>query len=94
MTEPRLPSVRLVLGDEELLVSRAVSAAAATARAADPHADVTEYEGSELSAGALAGMVSPSLFGGYRVAVIRNAQDVKKPVVETLVRYAAVPVED
>ncbi|MGH3657586.1 MAG: DNA polymerase III subunit delta [Micromonosporaceae bacterium] len=94
VTEQRLPPVRLVLGDEELLVSRAVSATAATARAADPHADVTEYEGGELSSGALAGMVSPSLFGGCQVAVIRNAQDVKKPMVETLLQYAAAPVED
>lgn len=89
-----LPPVRLVLGDEDLLVSRAIGQAATTARAADPHADVREYEGRELTSGELIDMVSPSLFGGCRVNVIRNAQDVKKPMAEALLAYAADPAED
>ncbi|MGH3737997.1 MAG: DNA polymerase III subunit delta [Micromonosporaceae bacterium] len=94
MTQLRLPAIRLVLGDEELLVSRAIAETTGAARAADPHADVDEYDGRDLTSGELAEMVSPSLFGGYRVAVIRGGQDIKKPMVETLLRYATDPVED
>lgn len=94
VTQPPLPSVRLVLGDEELLVARAIAATARAARDADPHADVREYDGRELSSGELAEMVSPSLFGGCRVVVIRGAQDVKKPMAETLLSYAKDPAED
>ena len=94
MTNPSLPPVRLVLGDEELLVARAISHTAAAARAADPHADVREYDARDLASGELAEMVSPSLFGGCRVVVIRNAQDAKKPLAETLMEYAANPAEE
>lgn len=94
VTQAQLPAVRLVLGDEELLVSRAIGEIASTVRAADPHADVREYDGRELSGGELAEMTSPSLFGGCRVNVIRNAQDVKKPMVAILLEYAASPVPD
>ncbi|HEX6074036.1 MAG TPA: DNA polymerase III subunit delta, partial [Micromonosporaceae bacterium] len=37
---------------------------------------------------------SPSLFGGCRVNVIRNAQDVKKPVATGLLEYAIAPEAD
>ncbi|MGH3713768.1 MAG: DNA polymerase III subunit delta [Micromonosporaceae bacterium] len=94
VTTPRLPAVRLILGDEELLVSRAIAETTRIARAADPHADVHEYDGRDLLSGELAEMVSPSLFGGLRVVVIRGGQDVKKPMADTLLSYAADPVED
>jgi DNA polymerase-3 subunit delta len=81
----------LVLGEEELLVSRAIGEIADAARTADPHADVRDFEGRELTVGELAEMTSPSLFGGCRVNVIRNAQDVRKPVVSSLLEYARAP---
>lgn len=89
-----MPPIRLVLGDEELLVARAVSQTAAVARSADPHADVQEHDARDISGGQLAEMVSPSLFGGCRVVVIRNAQDAKKPLAAALLEYAASPAED
>ena len=94
VTSSHVPPIRLVLGDEELLVSRAIAEAIAAVRARDPHADVTEHDGRELTSGELAGMTSPSLFGGHRVAVIRNGQDIKKGAAEELLRYAAAPAED
>src|SRR3954471_10345421 len=39
----------LVLGDEELLAARAVTAAVDAARAVEPGADVREYEGGAIS---------------------------------------------
>src|SRR3954452_9936039 len=77
-TAPPPASLLLVQGDEELLAARAITAAVDAARAADPGADIREYEAGSLTAGELAEMVSPSLFGGRRVLVIRNGQDARK----------------
>jgi DNA polymerase-3 subunit delta len=81
----------LVLGDEELLAARAISAAVDAARAADPGADVREYEGGVLAAGEVAEMLSPSLFGGRRVLVIRSGQDARKDLTAALLAYAKSP---
>jgi DNA polymerase-3 subunit delta len=93
---PPLPSaaVRLVLGDEELLVARAVSEAIATTRAVEPDAEVREYTASELVPGELAEMTSPSLFGGRRVLIIRGGQDAKKDLTAVLLDYARHPDDD
>ena len=84
----------LVLGDEELLATRAVAAAVDAARAADPGADVREYEAAALSPGELAEMLSPSLFGGRRVLVVRSGQDARKELVAALLAYAKNPDPD
>jgi DNA polymerase-3 subunit delta len=39
-------------------------------------------------------MLSPSLFGGRRILVVRDGQDVKKDVITALVRYARDPDPD
>ena len=83
--------IRLVLGDEELLVTRAVDDAAAAARAEDPGTDVRDFEAASLSASELGGTLSPSLFGGRRVVVIRSAQEARKDLVAALLAYAAAP---
>ncbi len=84
----------LVQGDEELLSARAISAAVDAARAAEPGADVREYEAGALSAGEVAEMLSPSLFGGRRVLVIRSGQDARKDLITALVAYAKNPDPD
>ncbi|MGA8115876.1 MAG: DNA polymerase III subunit delta [Actinocatenispora sp.] len=89
-----VPPVRLVLGDEELLVARAVAAVVAAVRETEPHAEVQECEAGALTAGELAVLTSPSLFGGRRIVVVRNAQDAKKDLVPTLLGYAGHPVDD
>ena len=81
----------LVQGDEELLAARAITAAVDAARAEDPGADVREYEGGSLAAGEVAEMLSPSLFGGRRVLVIRSGQDARKDLVTALLAYAKNP---
>src|SRR3954451_22108194 len=81
----------LVQGDEELLAARAITAAVDAAKAADPGADVREYEAGALSAGEVAEMLSPSLFGGRRVLVIRTGQDARKDLVTALLAYAKNP---
>lgn len=89
-----LPAIRLVLGDEELLVARAVEESIAAARAAEPDVEVRRYQASELVPGEIAEMLSPSLFGGRRVLVVRDGQDAKKDVAAALLSYASDPEPD
>jgi DNA polymerase-3 subunit delta len=86
--------VVLVLGEEELLVARAVTGAIDTARAADPDTEVHDIEASELAVGTLAELLSPSLFGGARVVVVRRGQDARKDLVSALLSYADSPGAD
>lgn len=94
MTPANLPPILLVLGDEELLATRAIAEAAAAARAADPDADVREYEAGSVVAGEVAEMLSPSLFGGRRVLILRSGQDARKDLVAALLAYAKNPDPD
>ncbi len=84
----------LVQGDEELLAARAITAAVTAARADAPDADVREYEAGALSAGEVAEMLSPSLFGGRRVLIVRSGQDARKDLVIALLAYAKNPDPD
>lgn len=86
--------LRLVLGDEELLVSRAVGEVVAAARAVDAEADVRELTAAELTAGDLYDLLSPSLFGGRRVVVVRGAHEAKQDVAEALRGYVADPADE
>ncbi|MFV2010926.1 MULTISPECIES: DNA polymerase III subunit delta [unclassified Micromonospora] len=88
------PAVVLVLGDEELLVTRAVTEAVQAARSTDPDADVREYEAGAVSAGEVAEMLSPSLFGGRRLLVLRSGQDARKDLTAALLGYARQPDPD
>ena len=79
-------------------MTRAVAdavAAARTAAATDgTHVDVHEYQASALAPGELAEMLSPSLFGGWRIAVVRDGQDAKKDLAAAILAYAARPGPD
>ncbi|MFI5834822.1 DNA polymerase III subunit delta [Micromonospora sp. NPDC051300] len=89
-----LPPILLVLGDEELLATRAVSEAVARARAVDPDADVREYQAGSVAVGEIDEMLSPSLFGGRRVLVLRSGQDARKDLSAALLAYAKNPDPD
>jgi DNA polymerase-3 subunit delta len=79
-------------------VTRGVAAAVAKAResVADAAADaaVEEFAAAEMSPGELHAAISPSLFGGVRVVVIRDVQDAKKDLATALLSYAAAPEPD
>lgn len=91
------------MGEEELLVERAIASlvAGATAAEATPPAqgcgeaaDVRDVPAASLAPGELASLVSPSLFGGTRAVVVRGVQDAGKDVAAELERYAASPAPD
>jgi DNA polymerase III subunit delta len=101
-------AVAVVVGEEELLVERAVArlvaAASAAAGPGDPAASgpgpsqqpsgVHEVAGGALSPGQLATLTAPSLFGGGCVVVIWGAHNAGKDVAEELARLAAEPPPD
>jgi DNA polymerase-3 subunit delta len=89
-----LPNVVLLVGDEELLVDRAVSAVAAAFRAADPAVAETYLVGSQVEGPELSEMLSPSLFGDARLVVIRAAQDVRVAAQPALKSFLDAPVPD
>jgi DNA polymerase-3 subunit delta len=76
--------VMLLLGDEELLSSRALEQISAAARLLDPATEVTECAGGSLESADLYERLSPSLFGGRRVLQILAAQDLRTAAVESL----------
>jgi DNA polymerase-3 subunit delta len=82
------PPLNLVIGDEEFLVSRAVDAVRRQVLDTDPAAEVYEREASTLEPMDLLQVLSPSLFGGRRLLILRSAQDLSaaqvRPVLATL----------
>jgi DNA polymerase-3 subunit delta len=88
-----LPGVILVVGDEELLVERAISALSAAARRAAPDVVETELAGGQLEGSELHELLGPSLFGDARVLVLRSAQDVRSAALPVLSQYVQSPAE-
>jgi DNA polymerase III subunit delta len=80
--------VTVIVGDEDLLVERAVRAVVA---AAADSPDVHDVRAADLRRGDLSGLTAPSLFGGDCLVVVRSAQDATKDVVADLAREAADP---
>ncbi|MBO0826063.1 MAG: hypothetical protein J2P27_19745, partial [Actinobacteria bacterium] len=90
--------VTVIVGEEELLVERAVGAAVAAARAAAAPApgstpdlgglDVHDVAAAGLSAGELSSLTAPSLFGGGSAVVIRSVQDASASTAAELTRLA------
>ncbi len=93
----------VIVGEEELLVERAVSAAVALAAAAagsdggdgtGEAANVHDVPAAGLTAGELATLATPSLFGGASVLVVRSAQDATANLAAELTRLARSPLPE
>jgi DNA polymerase III subunit delta len=93
-----LVPVTVIIGEEELLVERAVDAALAAAVtrdvAADSGGDVQQVNASGLGPGELSALTAPSLFGGTSVVVVKDAQDAGKDVAAELIRLTAAASPD
>lgn len=94
MSSPAPAPLSAVVGDEELLVDRAVASIVAAARDRDPQVDVHDLLPAQVSAGTLAEVTSPSLFGDRRVVVLRSAQDLAKDAAAAVTSYLADPADD
>jgi DNA polymerase-3 subunit delta len=90
-----MAALTLVVGDEDLLVARAVARtlrAATSEVAAGELPPTPEYvEGGAVEAAELAAILSPSLFAEDRLIVIEGFQDADKEVVAALERFGASP---
>jgi DNA polymerase-3 subunit delta len=87
-----LPSAVLLVGDEELLVDRAVGAVAAAFRAAEPELIESTLAGGQVEGPELSEMLSPSLFGDARLIVIRSGQDVRAAALPGVQAFLDAPV--
>lgn len=86
----------IIVGEEDLLVERAVKAALAGTVAAsvlpgDPtsSSDLHDVRAADLAAGELSMLTSPSLFGGETVVIVRGAHDANAAVTAELGKLAA-----
>ncbi|MEU4670887.1 DNA polymerase III subunit delta [Amycolatopsis sp. NPDC023774] len=85
--------LHLVLGEEELLIERAVRASLDAARAVDSTAEMTRSRVSELTPPVLAELVSPSLFSEGRVIVLDSAQDISQELADAVMAYLKAPAD-
>ncbi|RSM38327.1 DNA polymerase III subunit delta [Amycolatopsis balhimycina DSM 5908] len=85
--------LQLVLGEEELLIERAVRETLAAARARDATAELTRVRVSDLTAPELAELVSPSLFSEGRVIVLESAQDISQELADAVAAYLKDPAD-
>jgi DNA polymerase III subunit delta len=89
-------SLHLVLGDEELLMDRAVASIVVRVRAAAPEGDdlpVTKLRAGDASAPELLELLSPSLFAEDRVVVLEAAAEAGKDAVALVLDAASDPPE-
>jgi DNA polymerase-3 subunit delta len=93
LAQPVEPTSRLrvVMGEEELLRSRAVAAVRAAVLGRDPDAEVHELAAAGLALGQLADVLAPSLFGGHRMVVVTGVQEAAGALADVLVGYAKDP---
>jgi DNA polymerase III subunit delta len=74
-------SVTLVVGPERLLAERAIAAVVERARAQDATVEVDQASGSQLDAGRLAELTSPSLFSTRRAVVLDDLAELPSDLV-------------
>ncbi|MGV1005156.1 MAG: DNA polymerase III subunit delta [Candidatus Nanopelagicales bacterium] len=80
-----VPTVTIVVGSEDALISRAIGRVVRVARAADPQAEHIEVLAKDPGAAmALAEALAPGLFAVPSVVVVRGAQDAPQDVVQAL----------
>jgi DNA polymerase-3 subunit delta len=90
---PPLP-VTLISGSDDLLVSRAINRVIAAARGEDPMAEVTDCAPGQFTAEEAMTLHNPSLFGGWRVVVVRAVHDLNDEVGQALLSFVSSPVPE
>jgi DNA polymerase III subunit delta len=86
--------LRLVVGEEELLRARAVTAVRAAVRERHPDSEEHELAAAGLPVGQLADVLAPSLFGGHRLVVVTGVHEAAAALAEALTSYTTDPDPD
>jgi DNA polymerase-3 subunit delta len=82
------------VGDEELLYTRAIEAVCAAVRQANAEVDIHERNGGDIEPAELFELLSPSLFGGRQVLIVRSAQDLRAAATAALAPFLTSPADD
>lgn len=85
--------LHLIVGEEELLVERAVQAAVTAARLADPDVELRRVHAAQLTDAELAELASPSLFAESRVLVLDAAHEAGKDAADAIAGYLRDPAD-
>jgi DNA polymerase III subunit delta len=80
-----------VVGEEELLRARAVSAVRAAVLERHPDTEEHELPAAGLPVGQLADVLAPSLFGGHRLVQVSGVQEAAGALCDALTAYAKDP---
>src|SRR4051794_14521768 len=86
--------LRVVMGEEELLRARAVSAVRTAVFAHHDDAEEHELAAAGLPIGDLADVLAPSLFGGHRLVVVTGVHECAAALADSLIGYAKDPDPD
>jgi DNA polymerase-3 subunit delta len=86
--------LRVVIGEEELLRSRAVAAVRAAVLERSPGTEVHELAAAGLPPGQLADVLAPSLFGDHRLVIVLGVQEAAAALADALTAYANEPDPD
>lgn len=86
--------ILLITGNAEFLSDRTRRRAVAAITAEQPDCEIAETLASQLSAGELAGLTSPSLFCASSAVVVLELQDIGDAAQAELLAYAASPSDD
>jgi len=89
-----VPAVTVVVGSEELLLSREVRAVREAVRALDRDAEVIDVDGADFGDNHVLDLSSPDMFGGSRLMVIRGVHKLSDAYREVLAGFAADPLDD
>src|SRR5687768_18357269 len=83
--------LRVVMGEEELLRARAVSAVRSAVFSRHEDAEEHELAAAGLPIGQLADVLAPSLFGGHRLVIVSGVQEAAAALTDALISYAKDP---
>jgi DNA polymerase III subunit delta len=86
--------LRVVMGEEELLRARAVSAVRSAVFSRHEDAEEHELTAAGLPIGQLADVLAPSLFGGHRLVIVTGVQEAAAALTDSLISYAKDPDPD
>lgn len=88
------PPLVLISGPERVLAQRALEETLEAWRAVHPGAEAVRLDASEYEPGRLTMELSPSLFGGHRIIVVRDLDEASDALVDEVEDALAHPLDD